>query len=66
MRKRSRYADGVEPVVALHILKKYGIRQTTGDAPGIGGIFRGLRTIPVIDAMIEEMHHVAPNAILAN
>jgi len=50
----------------FEIPKKYGIRQTIGDTLGIGGIFRGLRTIPVIDAMIEEMHHVAPNAILLN
>ena len=26
---------------------RYGVRQTIGDTLGIGGIFRGLRTIPV-------------------
>src|SRR5688572_7193185 len=32
----------------FEIPKKYGVRQTIGDTIGIGGIFRGLRTIPVM------------------
>ena len=41
---------GYEPatVIDFEIPKKYGLRQTIGDTLGIGGIMRGLRTIPVL------------------
>ena len=41
---------GYEPctVIDFEIPKKYGLRQTIGDTLGIGGIFRGLRTIKVL------------------
>ena len=35
-------------VIDFEIPKKYGLRQTIGDTLGIGGIMRGLRTIPVM------------------
>ena len=35
-------------VVDFEIPKKYGLRQTIADTLGIGGIMRGLRTIPVL------------------
>jgi len=35
-------------VIDFEIPKKYGLRQTFGDTTGIGGIFRALRTIPVM------------------
>ena len=42
---------GYEPctVIDFEIPKKYGLRQTIADTLGIGGIFRALRTIPVMD-----------------
>ncbi len=43
---------------------KYGVRQTIGDTLGIGGIFRGLRTIPVTTALARDMHDVCPDAYL--
>ena len=43
---------------------RYGVRQTIGDTLGIGGIFRGLRTIPVVVALARDMHEVCPDAYL--
>src|SRR5665213_1093079 len=45
---------------------KYGLRQTIGDTRGVGGIFRALRTIPVVRGIVADMEAVAPNAILLN
>ena len=44
----------------------YGVRQTIGDTLGIGGIFRGLRTIPVVTGIAEDMLRVCPDAYLLN
>jgi alpha-galactosidase len=43
---------------------RYGVRQTIGDTLGIGGIFRGLRTIPVVLALGRDMAEVCPDAYL--
>ncbi|MBV9444347.1 MAG: alpha-galactosidase [Streptosporangiaceae bacterium] len=43
---------------------RYGVRQTIGDTIGIGGIFRGLRTIPVVMALARDMLEVCPDAYL--
>jgi alpha-galactosidase len=43
---------------------RYGVRQTIGDTLGIGGIFRGLRTIPVVVSLAREMHEACPDAYL--
>src|SRR5499427_8580524 len=48
------------------IPKKYGVRQTIGDTIGIGGIFRGLRTIPVVIGIGNGLHELAPDAVLLN
>lgn len=40
------------------------MRQTIADTLGIGGIFRGLRTIPVLEAICRDMEEVCPNALL--
>ena len=53
-------------VIDFEIPKKYGLRQTIGDTLGIGGIFRGLRTIPVLFSMAEDMEEVCPDALLLN
>jgi alpha-galactosidase len=45
---------------------KYGVRQTIGDTLGIGGIMRGLRTIPVVAGMGHDMAEVCPGALLLN
>src|SRR5215467_8360548 len=45
---------------------RYGVRQTIGDTLGIGGIFRGLRTIPVVTSLAEDMHRLCPDAYLLN
>ena len=41
---------GYDPctITDFEIPKKYGLRQTIGDTHGIGGMFRALRTIPVM------------------
>ena len=45
---------------------RYGVRQTIADTLGIGGIFRGLRTIPVVTGIAEDMHRLCPDAYLLN
>jgi alpha-galactosidase len=44
----------------------YGVRQTIADTLGVGGIFRGLRTIPVLLAIGEDMARACPDAYLLN
>lgn len=51
-------------VIDFEIPKKYGIRQTIGDTLGIGGIMRGLRTIPVFLEMCGDMEELCPEAML--
>src|SRR5215203_6481497 len=48
-------------VVDFEIPKKYGLRQTIADTLGIGGIMRGLRTIPVLLDMCHDMEQVCPD-----
>lgn len=57
---------GYEPgtTTDFDIPKRYGLRQTIGDTLGIGGIMRGLRTIPVLLDLCREMEDVCPNALL--
>ena len=43
-----------------------GLRQTIGDTLGVGGIFRALRTFPVLKALAEDMASVCPDAWLLN
>ena len=59
---------GYEPctVTDFEVPKKYGLRQTIADTLGIGGIFRALRTIPVLEDFAEDMHKVCPNALFLN
>jgi alpha-galactosidase len=44
----------------------YGVNQTIGDTIGIGGIFRGLRTFPVLAGIAHDMAEVCPDAWLLN
>lgn len=59
---------GYEPctVTDFEIPKKYGLRQTIGDTNGIGGIFRALRTIPVMLDFARDMEAVCPDALFIN
>lgn len=50
----------------IEIPRKYGVEQCVGDTLGPGGVFRGLRTIPVLLDLCKEMDELAPNAILLN
>ncbi len=53
-------------VIDFEIPKKYGLRQTIADTLGIGGIMRGLRTIPVLLDVCRDMEEVCPDAYLLN
>lgn len=59
---------GYEPctVTDFEIPKKYGLRQTIADTLGIGGIFRALRTIPVMKEFADDMEEVCPDAWFLN
>ncbi|SHI56482.1 alpha-galactosidase [Clostridium amylolyticum] len=59
---------GYEPstVIDFEIPKKYGLKQTIGDTLGIGGIFRALRTIPVMLDFAKDMEEVCPDALFLN
>jgi alpha-galactosidase len=53
-------------VIDFEIPKKYGLRQTIADTIGIGGIFRALRTIPVMLDFAADMRKECPNAWMLN
>ena len=59
---------GYEPstVIDFEVPKKAGLRQTIADTLGIGGIMRGLRTIPVFLEMAADMQQVCPDVTLLN
>jgi alpha-galactosidase len=59
---------GYEPstVIDFEIPKKFGLRQTIADTLGIGGIFRALRTIPVVLDFARDMEAVCPDALFLN
>ena len=59
---------GYEPctVTDFEIPRRYGLRQTIGDTLGIGGIFRALRTIPVMLEFGRDMEEVCPDACFLN
>lgn len=59
---------GYDPctIIDFDIPKKYGLKQTIADTLGIGGIMRGLRTIPVLEEFAKDMEEVCPNAYFLN
>jgi alpha-galactosidase len=59
---------GYEPctVTDFEIPKRFGLEQTIGDTVGIGGIMRGLRTIPVILEICRDMEELCPEAWFLN
>jgi alpha-galactosidase len=50
----------------IEIPQKYGVEQCVGDTMGPGGVFRSLRTIPVLIDLGFEMDELAPDALLLN
>ncbi len=50
-------------VIDFDIPKKYGLKQTIADTLGIGGIMRGLRTIPILLDIAQDIIDVCPNAL---
>ncbi|TJX11277.1 MAG: alpha-glucosidase/alpha-galactosidase, partial [Mesorhizobium sp.] len=48
----------------FEVPKKYGLRQTIADTLGVGGIMRGLRTVPHLWKICEDMLAVCPEAIM--
>lgn len=59
---------GYDPctITDFEIPKKYGLRQTIADTVGIGGIFRNLRTIPVMLDFAKDIREVCPDALFLN
>jgi alpha-galactosidase len=53
-------------VIDFEIPKKYGLQQTIADTTGIGGIFRALRTIPVMLDFAKDIEEVCPDALFLN
>jgi alpha-galactosidase len=50
----------------IEIPKKYGVEQCVGDTLGPGGVFRALRTIPVLIDLCHQLGQFAPEALLLN
>jgi len=50
----------------FEVPRRFGLRQTIADTIGIGGIFRGLRTIPVMLGIGRDMAELCPQALLLN
>src|SRR3954468_20264803 len=53
-------------VVDFEVPKRFGRRQTIGDTLGIGGMMRGLRTIPVLLDVCRDMEDLCADALLLN
>lgn len=53
-------------VIDFEIPKRYGLQQTIADTLGVGGIMRGLRTIPVLLGICADMEELCPDAVLLN
>jgi len=75
---RRRALDGADYVVVMiqvagykpgtvtdfEVPKKYGLRQTIADTLGVGGIMRGLRTVPVLVDIARDMAELCPKALM--
>ena len=59
---------GYDPatITDFEVPKKYGLRQTIADTLGIGGLFRNLRTIPVMREFARDIKEVCPDAWFLN
>ncbi|MCA0295191.1 MAG: alpha-galactosidase [Actinobacteria bacterium] len=52
--------------VDLELPAAHGLLQTIGDTTGVGGVFRGLRTFPVLAGLAADMLEICPDAWLLN
>jgi alpha-galactosidase len=52
--------------VDFDVPERFGLRQTIADTLGVGGIFRALRTFPLLDALARDIAEVCPEAWLFN
>ncbi len=60
-------ANGIEPFEnEINIPFKYGITQPVGDTLCVGGIFRALRTIPILVDICRDMEEICPEAWMLN
>lgn len=59
-----RVGDSYDRDIAIPL--KYGVDQSVGDTIGPGGVFKALRTAPVLLDICEDMEDVAPDAVLLN
>jgi alpha-galactosidase len=50
----------------IEIPKKFGIDTNVGDTRSVSGIFRALRTIPVMVSICKDMEELCPKALLLN
>ena len=59
---------GYDPctITDFEVPKEFGLRQTIADTLGVGGIMRGIRTVPHLWSVCEDMMEVCPNALLIN
>jgi alpha-galactosidase len=59
---------GYEPctVTDFEVPKRFGLRQTIADTLGVGGIMRGLRTIPVLLELCPDMEALCPDVWFLN
>jgi len=51
-------------IIDFDIPQKYGLQQTIADTLGIGGIMRGLRTVPVLVDIAKDMERLCPDALM--
>ncbi|GAA3775352.1 alpha-glucosidase/alpha-galactosidase [Microbacterium kribbense] len=52
--------------VDLEVPARYGLRQTIGDTTGVGGVFRALRTFPVLSGIAQDIQELCPDAWFLN
>ena len=52
--------------IDLELPASFGLRQTIGDTTGIGGVFRALRTFPVLSQLARDLQELAPDAYFLN
>lgn len=58
---------GIEATrVDLEVPASFGLRQTIGDTTGVGGVFRALRTFPVLSELARDMAALCPDALFLN
>jgi len=52
--------------IDLELPARKGLRQTIGDTTGVGGVFRALRTFPVLTGIARDMQELCPDAWFLN